>query len=108
MSIETVKVKLAALRRAGMVSLAIAMIMALGMGWYFNRSIFRPLSSLQNALRMVDKLVGNMILAVFGHPLPLEQEQEAAPKAAKAIIICCDDLNRQAAAQSRAAACEFH
>ena len=206
MSIDTVEAKLAAIRRAGMVSLAIAMTMALGMGWYFSRRIFRPLGNLQNALRkvgegdyshrlnesgtdeiaasarsynamvselrekalmksslgkvlgaqaiqhlldnrlalggemhqatllvcdlrgftrlsqklppkllvgllndyltamvaviqehggMVDKFVGDMILAVFGHPLPLDEEQEAALKAAKTMILRCDELNRQ-------------
>lgn len=206
MSMDTVEKKLAAIRHAGVISLSIALIVALGMGWYFSRSIVRPLSKLQQALAsvgegdytvrldesgtgeiaasarsyntmvaelrekalmkssmgkvlgtqamqhlldnrlelggemhhatvlvcdlrafsrlcqklppkllvgllndyltamveviqdhggIVDKFVGDMILAVFGHPVPLEQEQKAALNAAKAMISRCDELNRQ-------------
>lgn len=206
MSIETVDAKLSAIRRAGFVSMCIALSVAVAMGWYFSRAIFRPLARLQHALvkvgegdysqrleesgsdeiaastrsfnamvvelrekalmksslgkvlgshatqqllenrlelggethhatllvcdlrgfsrlsqklppkllvgllndyftamveviqrhgGIVDKFVGDMILAVFGHPVPLKQEQHAALNAAKAMIARCDTLNEQ-------------
>lgn len=42
---------------------------------------------------IVDKFVGDMILAVFGHPAPLEHEQHAALTAAREMIVNCDELN---------------
>ena len=42
---------------------------------------------------IVDKFVGDMILAVFGHPAPLEHEQRAALTAAREMIAKCDALN---------------
>lgn len=44
---------------------------------------------------IVDKFVGDMVLAVFGHPVPLEQEQRVALVAAKAMVVRCDELNEQ-------------
>ena len=206
MTVATVEGKLAAIRQAGLISLVIALVVALGMSWYFSRSIFRPLGKLQQALGkvgegdysqrlddsgpreiaasarsynamvaelrekalmknslgkilgteamehllknrlelggemhtatllvcdlrgfsrlcqklppkllvgllndyftamveviqrhggIVDKFVGDMVLAVFGHPVPLEQEQRVALVAAKAMVIRCDELNEQ-------------
>lgn len=206
MSVATVEGKLAAIRQAGLISLFMALLVAMGMGWYFSRNIFRPLATLQEALArvgegdysqrldesgtgevaassrsynvmvaelrekalmksslgkilgpeamehllknrlelggemhhatllvcdlrsfsrlcqklppkllvallndyltamvgviqrhggIVDKFVGDMVLAVFGHPVPLEQEQRMALNAAKAMIARCDELNEQ-------------
>ncbi|TVR01550.1 MAG: HAMP domain-containing protein [Desulfovibrionales bacterium] len=204
MSVTILEEKLAAIRQAGLISLGIALIVAISMGWYFSRSIFRPLAMLQHALvkvgkgdytqrldesgtgelaasarsynimvselrekalmksslgkvlgaqamqhlldnqlelggnmhqatllvcdlrgfsrlcqrlppkllvsllndyltamveviqrhgGIVDKFVGDMVLAVFGHPVPLKQEQHAALSAAKDMITRCDALN---------------
>ena len=41
----------------------------------------------------VDKFVGDKIMAVFGHPCPLENEQQAALDAARAMLKRCDALN---------------
>ncbi|SMP64163.1 adenylate/guanylate cyclase domain-containing protein [Desulfonatronum lacustre] len=206
MTVATVEGKLAAIRQAGLISLFIALVVAMGMSWYFSRSIFRPLGKLQQALGkvgegdysqrleesgpreivasarsynamvtelrekalmknslgkilgteamdhllknrlelggemhnatllvcdlrgfsrlcqklppkllvgllndyltamveviqrhggIVDKFVGDMVLAVFGHPVPLEQEQRVALSAAKAMVARCDELNEQ-------------
>jgi class 3 adenylate cyclase len=206
MSMNRIESKLLAIRQAGLVSLCIAAIVAILMGWYFCRRIFDPLISLQHALArvregdyshyldeqghdeiaasaksynamlqelkekawmkaslgkvlgtqavrhlldnrlqlggdihqttlmvcdlrgfsqlseklppkllvglindyftamveviqknggMVDKFVGDMVIAVFGHPLPLEHEQQTALKTALAILARCDELNHQ-------------
>ncbi|SDB60457.1 adenylate cyclase [Desulfonatronum thiosulfatophilum] len=206
MSIDRVESKLASIRRAGLVSLGIALLVAVLMGWYFSRRIFQPLVAMQHALArvgegdysiqldesgrdeiaasaktynamarelqekalmkaslgkvlntramqhllanrlklggeiypvtvlvcdlrgfsrlsqklppkllvgllndyftvmveiiqkhggMVDKFVGDMVLAVFGHPVPLEEEQQAALKAAREMIARCDALNQE-------------
>ena len=42
---------------------------------------------------MVDKFVGDKIMAVFGHPVPLEHEQQAALDAAREMLTACDALN---------------
>jgi len=42
---------------------------------------------------MVDKFVGDMVLAVFGHPVPLENARKAALTAARELIHRCDALN---------------
>ena len=42
---------------------------------------------------MVDKFVGDKIMAVFGHPVPLEHEQQAAFDAAREMLVRCDELN---------------
>lgn len=42
---------------------------------------------------IVDKFVGDMMLAVFGHPAPLKQDREAALAAAREMIDKCDELN---------------
>lgn len=42
---------------------------------------------------IVDKFVGDMILAVFGHPVPLEHEQQCALDAARKMLAKCDELN---------------
>jgi class 3 adenylate cyclase len=204
MSMDRIESKMASIRHAGFISLALAAALAVLMGWYFSRSIFHPLSLLQNALirvgegdysqrldvqgkdeiadfaatynkmvlelreknwikaslgkmigkealknildnrlqlggeiqratimvcdlrgfsqlseklppkllvglindyftvmveiiqrhgGIVDKFVGDMILAVFGHPAPLEHEQRAALNAAREMIAKCDELN---------------
>lgn len=41
----------------------------------------------------VDKFVGDKVMAVFGHPRPLENEQQAALDAALAMLARCDELN---------------
>ena len=41
----------------------------------------------------VDKFVGDKIMAVFGHPCPLGNEQQAALDAARAMLKRCDALN---------------
>ncbi len=42
---------------------------------------------------IVDKFVGDKIMAVFGHPRPIENEQQVALDAALAMLARCDDLN---------------
>ena len=42
---------------------------------------------------MVDKFVGDKVMAVFGHPVPLEHEQQAAFDAAREMLVRCDELN---------------
>lgn len=204
MSLDRIESKLASIRHAGLVSLGLAATMAILMGWYFSRRVFRPLIQLQNALirvgegdysqrldvrgqdeiaasadsfnkmvlglreknwiksslgkmigkealnhilsnrlqlggeihvatilvcdlrgfsllseklppkllvglindyftvmvdvvqkhgGIVEKFVGDMVLAVFGHPAPLEHEQNAALNAAREMIAKCDELN---------------
>ncbi len=44
---------------------------------------------------MVDKFVGDTIMAVFGHPVPLNNEQEAALMAARDMLNQCDTLNEK-------------
>lgn len=205
MSLERINSKLANIRRAGFISLALAAFLALLLGWYFSQRIFHPLLLLQKALNrvgqgdysqclevrgndeiasfaatfnamvldlrekhwlksslgkmvgkeamsrilsnrlqlggeihpatilvcdlrgfslmseklpppkllvglindyftamvdvvqkhggIVDKFVGDMLLAVFGHPAPLEHEKDAALQAAREMIAKCDELN---------------
>lgn len=206
MDLDRVDAKLAAIRWAGLISLGIAMLVALFMGWYFSRRIFQPLSRLQHALArvgagdyshvldesgrdemaasarsynamlqelkekawmkaslgkvlgtqgarqllredmrlggemhsatilvcdlrgftrlseklppkllvgllndyftamveiiqkhggMVDKFVGDMLLAVFGHPVALDRPQQTALLAARELLARCDALNEQ-------------
>ncbi len=42
---------------------------------------------------MVDKFVGDKVMAVFGHPVPLHGEQQAAFDAAREMLTTCDALN---------------
>ncbi len=42
---------------------------------------------------MVDKFVGDKVMAVFGHPVPLANEQQAALDAALEMLATCDQLN---------------
>lgn len=206
MSVDVVEGKLAAIRQAGLISLGLALVLAMAMGWYFSRRIFHPLVRLQQAMvkvgggdysvrlkesgtdeiaasargfnimvselrekalmksslgkilgtqamqhfldnrlelggemhdatllvcdlrgfsrlcqklppkllvgllndyltamveviqrhgGIVDKFVGDMVLAVFGHPVPLEHEQRIALNAARDMIARCDELNEQ-------------
>jgi adenylate cyclase len=44
---------------------------------------------------MVDKFVGDKVMAVFGHPAPLANEQQAALDAAREMLAKCDQLNEQ-------------
>ncbi|WP_462324891.1 adenylate/guanylate cyclase domain-containing protein [Desulfoplanes sp.] len=44
---------------------------------------------------MVDKFVGDKVMAVFGHPAPLDNESQAALNAAREMIAKCDGLNRE-------------
>ncbi len=44
---------------------------------------------------MVDKFVGDEIMGVFGHPAPLENEQQAAVDAAREMLRICDALNEE-------------
>jgi adenylate cyclase len=42
---------------------------------------------------IVDKFIGDSIMAVFGHPTPLDKEQDAALGAAQEMLVACDRLN---------------
>ncbi|MFO7718304.1 MAG: adenylate/guanylate cyclase domain-containing protein [Desulfohalobium sp.] len=42
---------------------------------------------------IVDKFIGDSVMAVFGHPTPLEGEQDAALAAAREMLEACDALN---------------
>ncbi|ACV67963.1 adenylate/guanylate cyclase domain-containing protein [Desulfohalobium retbaense] len=42
---------------------------------------------------IVDKFIGDAVMAVFGHPTPLPQEQDAALAAAQDMLAACDSLN---------------
>jgi adenylate cyclase len=44
---------------------------------------------------MVDKFVGDKVMAVFGHPVPLANEQQAALDAAREMLATCDHLNEK-------------
>jgi adenylate cyclase len=44
---------------------------------------------------MVDKFVGDKVMAVFGHPVPLANEQQAALDAAREMLSTCDALNQK-------------
>ncbi len=44
---------------------------------------------------MVDKFVGDKVMAVFGHPVPLDNEQQAALDAAREMLAKCDQLNEK-------------
>jgi len=206
MDLARVDAKLAAIRQAGLISLGIAVLVAVFMGWYFSRRIFQPLARLQHALTrvgtgdyscvldesgqdevaasarsynamlqelkekawmkaslgkvlgtqaarqllrrdmqlggemhraailvcdlrgftrlseklppkllvgllneyftamveiiqknggMVDKFVGDMILAVFGHPVELDQPEQTALNVSRELLVRCDELNEQ-------------
>jgi adenylate cyclase len=44
---------------------------------------------------MIDKFVGDKVMAVFGHPVPLANEQQAALDAARKMLATCDTLNEK-------------
>ncbi|MGX9365584.1 adenylate/guanylate cyclase domain-containing protein [Desulfoplanes sp. PS50] len=44
---------------------------------------------------MVDKFIGDKVMAVFGHPVPLANEQQAALDAAREMLAKCDQLNKK-------------
>ena len=49
---------------------------------------------------MVDKFVGDKLMAVFGSPTPLKNEQKCALDAALEMIKRCDELNRRLGLQN--------